>query len=376
MGLETQLSEYSNAGDSSETVAEGSENSGPDFDALAQVAFEEWQATAPSYIGIDTETEGVAFFDGAFCATIAWDKDEGDYTGHYLELVSENAFEACREILLGTEEWVFHNAKFDLQKLILAGVVERSEINKHVIHDTEAMAHLIDPNQDKGLKKLAMEYLDWDDTITVERKNGEGTYEVSGEKYALDTARRKLKVKKEDGYAVLPREVLMPYAVADALMTIQLYDQLAPRLASRAQPLQELYAREMKLALVLLDIEAAGMRVDMDYVNSTIKNLTGTMLAQEREIKSLTGEDEFKDHHVWIKRVLLDLGLRVDNVQASTLEELDHPVVEAILEWRKTKKMYDYFHAIQAEQRYNILHPSFRQHGTKTGRMSSGKYEE
>jgi DNA polymerase I-like protein with 3'-5' exonuclease and polymerase domains len=365
----------SSEGNSSSSVAEGAEAvPSIDFGALAQEALSRWKADSPSSIGIDTETSGVAFFDPAFCVTVAWDSDEGDYTGHYLELVSEDAFEACREILLGTENWVFHNAKFDLQKLILAGVITREEVDGVYIQDTEAMAHLIDPNADKKLKRLAMDYLDWDDTITVEKKNGEGTYEVSAEKYALDTARRKLKLKKEDGYAVLPRDVLIPYAIADALMTIELYDQLLPRLTSRAQALRELYAREMRLALVLLDIEAAGMRVDMDYVDSTIKQLTGTMYAQSERIKSLTGEAEFKDHHVWIKRVLLDLGLKVDNVQADTLEELDHPVVVAILEWRKTKKMYDYFHAIQTEQRYSILHPSFRQHGTKTGRMSSGQY--
>jgi DNA polymerase I-like protein with 3'-5' exonuclease and polymerase domains len=364
-------------GNTSTATPEGAVEVPPiDFSALAQAALSDWKAESPESLGCDTETSGVAFFDGAFCVTVAWRKADGTYSGHYLELISEDAFEACQEILLGTENWVFHNAKFDLQKLILAGVISREDVDGVYIQDTEAMAHLLDPNADKKLKKLAVEYLDWDDTITVERKNGDGTYEVSGEKYALDTARRKLKVKKEDGYAVLPRDVLIPYAVADALMTIQLYDQLLPRLTSRAQPLRELYAREMKLALVLLDIEAAGMRVDMDYVNSTIKTLTGTMYNQSERIKSLTGEAEFKDHHVWIKRVLLDLGLEVADVQAATLEELDHPVVVAILEWRKTKKMYDYFHAIQTEQRHDILHPSFRQHGTKTGRMSSGKYEE
>lgn len=363
----------SNAGDESTAVAEGGE-APVDFAALAQEAMRCYREDAPTTIAVDTETSGVAFFDAAFCVTIAWQRADGTYTGHYLELVSADAFETASAILVNTENWVFHNAKFDLQKLILAGVITREQIDGVYIQDTEAMAHLIDPNADKKLKRLAMEYLDWDDTIEVERKNGEGTYLVSGEKYHLDAARRKLKVKKEDGYGVLPREVLIPYAVADALMTVELYDQLRPRLESRAQALQDLYEREMKLALVLLDVEAAGMRVDMEYVNSTIKNLTGSMYAQSERIKSLTGEDEFKDHHVWIKRVLLDLGLKVDNVQADTLEELDHPVVTEILEWRKTKKIYDYFHAIQTEQRHGILHPSFRQHGTKTGRMSSGQY--
>ncbi len=363
------------AGDESTAVAEGSEEA-VDFAALAQEAMSCYREDAPTSIAVDTETSGVAFFDAAFCVTLAWQRPEGDYGGFYLELVSADAFEAAREALVDTPVWVFHNAKFDLQKLILAGLITREEVDEHTIEDTEALAHLLDPNADKKLKRLAMEYLDWDDTIEVEKKNGEGTYMVSAEKYHLDAARRKLKIKKEDGYGVLPREVLIPYAVADALMTIELYDQLRPRMNGRAEALQALYAREMELALVLLDIEAAGMRVDMDYVNSTIKKLTGFMAQQEKVIKSLSGRDEFKDHHAWIKPVLSDLGIVVDNTQASTLEEVEHPIVAAILEWRRLKKLYDYFHAIQREQRFDILHPSFRQHGTKTGRMSSGKYEE
>jgi len=364
----------SNAGDESTEAAEGS-GSPIDFAALAQEAMRSYREDAPTSVAVDTETSGVAFFDAAFCVTVAWQRADGTYDAHYLELVSADAFETAVAILVNTPVWVFHNAKFDLQKLILAGLITRSEVDEHTIEDTEALAHLLDPNADKKLKRLAMEYLDWDDTIEVEKKNGEGTYLVSAEKYHLDAARRKLKVKKEDGYGVLPREVLIPYAVADALMTIELYDQLRRRMNGRAQPLQDLYAREMELALVLLDIEAAGMRVDMDYVNSTIKKLTGFMAQQEKVIKSLSGRDEFKDHHAWIKPVLLDLGIDVDNTQADTLEEIEHPIVAAILEYRRLKKLYDYFHAIQREQRDGILHPGFRQHGTKTGRMSSGKVD-
>lgn len=349
-----------------------------DFVSLAETALQEWKEDKPDVIAADTETEGTAFFDSAFCATVAWRRPSGDYTGHYLELSEREAFSAARQILTYTDSWVFHNAKFDLQKLILAGVINRSDLDDPLlqIHDTEAIAHLLNPNEVKKLKSLAMEYLNWDDTIEVEKKNGEGTYLVSAEKYALDAARRKLGVKKEDGYAVLPREVVLPYAVADALMTIQVFDELYPRLQARAQALQDLYAREQRLSVVLLDIEAAGIRVDMDYVDSQAKNLMGKMYALEQDIIRQTGRDEFKDHHAWIRPVLSELGIEVANVQADTLKEIDHPVVEAILTWRKHKKMWDYFHAIQTEQRDNILHPSFRQHGTKTGRMSSGKYEE
>ena len=368
--------ELSSARDFSETI-EARIAERPDFVSLAQECLQAWQESSPTSVAIDTETEGVAFFDEAFCVTVAWDRDEGDYHGGYLELSEECAADAAREILLNTPRWVFHNAKFDLQKLILAGVISRDEIADHEIDDTEAIAHLLDENQGKRLKQLAVQWLEWDDTVEVPIKSRPGeTRLVSEEKYILDAVRRQMKLKKEDGYDKLPRGVVIPYAVADALMTIQLYDRLWPWLAAKDEELLALYHREMRLSLVLLDMETQGMRVDMQYVNAKAKELTGQMFRAEKEILKLSDRTEFSDHHGWIRPVLEELGLKVANTQADTLKELDHPIVTAILEWRRLKKLWDYFHAIQREQRDNILHPGFRQHGTVTGRMSSGEAQD
>lgn len=349
----------------------------PDFISQAEGFLQEWQIEHPESIGIDTETEGVAHFDPPFCVTIAFRRNDGEYTGGYLELSEERAAEAAREILLGTPEWVFHNAKFDLQKLILYGIITREDVDNHNIDDTEAIAHLLDENQVKRLKTLAMRYLLWDDTVEIPLASDPSrTRLVSEEKYILDAVRRKMKLKKSDGYHLLPRGVVMPYAIADAEMTIMLYDKLWPWLTQKDDGLMELYHREMRLSLVLLDMERRGMRVDVDYVNAKAKELTSQMYHQEKEILKLSSRTEFKDHHEWIKPVLHELGLKVANTQADTLKELDHPIITAILEFRRMKKMYDYFHAIQVEQRDGILHPGFRQHGTVTGRMSSGEAQD
>lgn len=366
----------SNAGDISKKIEERIE-ARPDFVSEAESLLQDWQDASPSSIAIDTETEGVAHFDPPFCVTIAFDSDEGDYRGGYLELSEERGAEAAREILLGTRTWVFHNAKFDLQKLILYGIIDREEVDRHEINDTEAMAHLLDENQGKRLKDLAVRFLDWDDTVEIPLVSDPSrTRLVSEEKYILDAVRRKMKLKKSDGYHLLPRGVVMPYAVADAVMTIQLFDKLLPWLLAKDDGLVDLYFREMRLSIVLLDMERRGMRVDVDYVNAKAKELTSQMYHQEQTILKLSSRTEFKDHHEWIKPVLHELGLKVANTQADTLKELDHPIITAILEFRRMKKMYDYFHAIQVEQRDGILHPSFRQHGTRTGRMSSGEAQD
>jgi len=374
---EASAAEHSDARDLREVAQERIEWQ-PDFVQEAESCLQAWAVESPEAIAIDTETTGVAHFDTPFCVTVAWQRNDGDYDGGYLELAEPYAAEVAREILVGSKHWIFHNAKFDLQKLILVGLIDREEIAEHQIDDTEAIAHLLDENSGKRLKQLAVRYLDWDDTVKVPlASDPERTRLVSEEKFILDAVRRKMKLKKEDGYDKLPRGVVLPYAVADAKMTVQLYDVLWPWLAAKDEELLALYHREMRLSIVLLDMERRGMRVDMDYVDKRAKELMGSMFRAEKAILKLSGRTEFKDHHEWIKPVLAELGINVANTQKDTLKEkADEPIIAAILEFRRLKKLWDYFHAIQREQRDGILHPSFRQHGTVTGRMSSGEAQD
>ena len=73
-------------------------------------------------IAVDTETTGVGFYDEPFCATVTWRAPEGELKSAYISLEDEDREEGIdhiRAILGLVHTWVFHNAKFDLQKLAL-----------------------------------------------------------------------------------------------------------------------------------------------------------------------------------------------------------------------------------------------------------------
>ena len=361
------------------SVASASGSAKTNWHERAEACHLAWCAAATSRVAIDTETTGTAYADVAFCVTVAW----GD-EGHYLELADEASFEVAASILQDAQEWVFHNPKFDIAKMIQAGLLTRDEVSWDRIHDTEAIAHLLDENQVKKLKTLAMAHVGWDDTIEVEYKSKEKrgqTYLVSREKYELDAA--KLAAKKALGlssvkdvrYDMLPREVIIPYAVADAVMTWRLFEKLYPYLRAKDQALQDLYDRERKLSLVLMDAELAGMRVDTQYVDKMVKKMGSDLWILETKIENIVDEP-WKDHHTYIMPAFEKVGIKLENTRKETLREIDHPLAELIREWRRQKKLRDYFLAIQREQVDGILHPNFRQHGTKTGRMSSGEVDE
>jgi len=92
----------------------------------------------------------------------------------YFELAEDNDFSepayqlySLREILDRTPNWVCHNAKFDWQKLILCGAIEREHLDAHTLHDTQTQFVLLDENSPKGLKKLAVSVLKHRDVVNV-----------------------------------------------------------------------------------------------------------------------------------------------------------------------------------------------------------------
>lgn len=292
-----------------------------------------------------------------FMWTIAWTDEEGNVRSEYFDGANPPGL---GERLSQAEELVFHNAKFDLQKMALAGVLDPSELRPENVYDTECLAHLLDEHRRKGLKFLARELL------------GEETDEDE----VLRAERRKLKLTKKDGYDKLPREVVVPYALKDAEFTIRLHDILRPQV--EADPdLRRLLRLEQRLTFVLGRMENRGMGVSTEYVEKTAREYATKALGCELSIRDLVGNEEFNPNSPkQIMEAFDSLGVSLDGTDKATLATVDHPLGQAILELRTLRKMHGtYLKAILDEQRDGILHPSYRQHGTRTGRMSSGAAE-
>lgn len=303
-------------------------------------------------MAVDTETTGLSYYDYPFCVTFAW----GEGPGHYVEL-NGDTIEGVEEMLSGTPEWVFHNAKFDLQ-MLTPDPIPWAALSYERIHDTEAQAHLLDEHQRLGLKILASEHL------------GSETDEAA----AIQAARRKLKLTKADGYDRLPREVIIPYAIADAEMTLALHRRFFPQVSAHAD-LLDLYNMERKLTLALLRMESRGMQVNVDYLQTTARTYAKRALELEVSIRDMVGRDDFNPNSPkQIHEAFAERGWHnMPSTDADTLKGMDDPLASAIVDLRGVRKMHGtYLQGLLDEQTDGIVHPWFRQHGTKTGRMSSG----
>ena len=353
----------------------------PDFERLATEGLAAYRRDRPAVIAFDTETTGLTFADRPFCVTVAWYTSDG-IENHYFELFKYDASEAVREILASTPTLIGHNVKFDLMKVFEAGLLSRDRINGQILHDTEASAHLDDEHRSKRLKDLAVSVLGYDDTITVELKTKPGEFkEVSREKHELDEVRRKLKLTLDDGFEPIPRGVLVPYALKDAEFTLELHARLFPRI-ERYPDLLDLYHQELELTRVLIDMELAGMAVDGAYVEEKVKEYTKRVVKHEIGIEQIVGRPVGKDtkggefnpqSNPQIRDYFEAAGFPREKYDEENLKTIEHPLAKALLELRGDAKLLNtYFVPLRDEPVDGILHPSFRQHGTVTGRMSSG----
>lgn len=356
----------------------------PDFKQLAIDGYKMWQADQPAAVSFDTETTGLAYFDVAFCVTAAWDRPDGTVAGHYFELERFDSSKGIRKMLDHSETLIGHNLKFDIQKTALDGLLDVSKLTPGNIEDTQILATLVNEHRPLGLKELMVSVLNWGDTMEVEYLSGpkKGEFRtVVREKYLIQEARRKLKLKKEDGYDLIPRGIVAPYAITDAVGTHRLWRALTP-LVQRYPELVELYRQEMELTLVLLDMEDAGLGVRVKYVDDNVRDYNKKLIQHDIRIQEIVGMPVGKDtkngefnpgSDDCIKTMFTQLGFPRESYAAEIMEEIDHPLAKAILARRDDLKILStYLRAIQSEQRDEVLHPSFRQN-VSTGRMSSGR---
>ena len=308
-------------------------------------------------LAIDTETTGVGWHDEAFMISIATREWSHVYDKRLCEHSKDwdEAVETVSTMLIDCDKIIMHNAKFDIQKLCRLGIP--LNIFKDKFEDTQALAHLIDEQQSTSLKYLARTVL------------GEQTDEDE----VLKVWRRKNKIKKEEGYEPIPNEILAPYAAKDAEFTLRLYEVLRNQMPEDLQPL---YQIEKDLTLALLGIEAKGMQIDKTYVKKQRQEYGDRIYKLKRVIGNLAGEEFNPQSPKQILEVFAQRGLRITATDKATLSALDDELAVAIVELREANKIKStYFDGLHDEASDGILHPNFRQHGTRTGRMSSGAAE-
>ena len=218
------------------------------------------------------------------------------------------------------------------------------------LEDVQLMHYVLDPEKPHSLEALAKEYLGVELTASEQ-----------------------------------PLDLFSTETTADPKEPVAVW-HLAERLARELEKTgaTKLYKQiEAPLEGVLARMEEAGVRIDLAPLREFTESLRARMYEREAEVRRLSGDPSLNVAspkqlgEVLYEKMKLVPGARKPSkgswpTDEETLLEIDHPIVDAILDYRGTRKLLStYIEPIPGYVRDGRVHTTFNQALTATGRMSS-----
>lgn len=308
-------------------------------------------------VGIDVETTGFdCKVNRIICLGVSSKSCQYIIWGKYSAIAEALTWLEANRVLCA------HNFKFD-GKFIRYQL--GLEIN--VTYDTMIMQHLANSALSKDLASCAERYLNRTPLHFVELvrpHNPKGTKD------------------KDLDINLVPIQELANYCAEDCLESALLVPHYLKELT---QPQQVLHDIEIGCQQLLIHTELTGISYDVQRARKLEKEYTDLIEIIEGEIYNLAGCTFNLGSTQQLSKVLFeDLGLPTEgvsrgktgsySVSKEVISRLDqYPICRLLLEYRQVQKLIKDFCvklANMAEANQNIIHASFNQVGTITGRLS------
>jgi DNA polymerase-1 len=258
-----------------------------------------------------------------------------------------------------------HNIKFDMN------VVRKhlgAKLDGFMLYDSMIMHHLLWEPPPHDLETLAdLEFGSGDYSLPVRDIVGHGN------------------VKKP--YDLIPDSILWPYGANDAELTFSLICVYLEKMKDKPH-LLKLYTEESIPAIkATCEAEYWGMPIDADCAQRQIDSYSARRDELLLEMKKLT-YPEFEPKDTAVKDELINAGYGDElkdktkksgyTVAAPYLMNINHPLAECVLEYRKIQKLVStYFKALVDERDANgRFHPGFQMQGTVSGRPSASRVHQ
>ncbi len=318
---------------------------------------------ARKIVSFDTETTGIDPLTSELVG-MSFAIEEGE--AFYLPIPEK--FDAAKKIveqfkpMLESDRIIKigQNIKYDIIVLKKYGVDVKGKM-----FDTMIAHYLINPELRHNMDYLAETYLSYQ-TIHIDELIG-------------------LKGKNQLNMRQVPVNIISDYACEDADVTLRLKNIFEKKIEENNLS-QLFYEIEMPLVKVLADMEAVGVRLDVEALKQSSQELTALLIDLEAEIYKMVGTSFNINSAKQVGEILFDRMKIVDKAkktktgQYTTSEEVlesmrsKHPVVGKLLEYRGLKKLLStYIDALPSliNPQDGKIHTTFNQTVTSTGRLSS-----
>jgi DNA polymerase-1 len=258
-----------------------------------------------------------------------------------------------------------HNIKFDMN------VVRKhvgAKLDGFMLYDSMIMHHILWEPPPHDLETLAdLEFGSGDYSLDVRDIVGHGF--------------------KKKPYDLIPDHILWPYGANDSELTFRLICTYLERMQAKPH-LLKLYKEESVPGIrATCEAEYWGMDIDADCAQRQIDAYSTRVDELLMDMKKLTFP-EFEPKPQQVQAELLKAGFKDElrdkakksgyTVDKAHLLAIDHPLAEAVLEYRKIQKLVStYFKALVDERDANgRYHPGFMMHGTVSGRVAASRVHQ
>jgi DNA polymerase I len=265
---------------------------------------------------------------------------------------------------------IMHNSKFDCHMLNL----DMMKLSAKLL-DTSVMVHLYDSRLRKSLEAAEKVFL--------------GT--ASKRHHVLSVPKN---LKKKVWH--WPEDVVREYAINDAIVTFQLAEVLIPKL--RKLKLLDLLVIDMEYSKTLWQLERRGLQLDGDFCTAAIQAFRDNLNLMATDLQDSVGyEFNWRSTPQLSKALYEDLNFPkpinpfadADGVDRSRfafkgrynkyctsafllMEKANHPLGPLILDLREADKLRKTVEKyLDLQDGNQVIHTSFNQTGTRTGRLSS-----
>jgi len=246
-----------------------------------------------------------------------------------------------------------YNIKFDLHFLANEGL----DVTDITLVDVLVLVRLTEP---ASVKELGL-------TPTIKRSYGSKASE-----YDVETKKELRRNKWHKDFSLSPPGLLGPYCEKDVEWTYRIYIDRLKKVTDQGR----VWTTQQQLTKVLFNMESAGISIDTDYALLATEKIEQRKKEIETGIFAAVGEFNINSTQqlceVFNSRGIYSPVMTPKNKQSwgeAALVQIDHPLAGLVRQYRTLEKLRSTY--LEPCLETPVLHTSFCNWGTLTGRLSS-----
>jgi len=275
---------------------------------------------------------------------------------HQGENLEYRSYKKLIEVLNTIPTLIGYNIKFDLHFLENDGL----KIGDQKLIDVIVMIRLI---EDSEIKELSL-------TNTGRRRYGDTAIQ-----YDIDTKKELRSKKWNKDFSLASPDMLGEYCKKDVSLTARLYQDSLKQIEKTGQ--QQIFTLECDLTSVLFNVERQGISIDRQYAKKTQKSIIHRLEEVRNDIYKLADMEFNISSTQQIGEMFSTLGINspIQTAKGNSswnelaLVNINHPIAGLIRQYRTLDKLRSTY--IEPYLESDIMHTSFCNWGTSTGRLSS-----